>query len=81
MLNRIPIILNLLTNRNFALIYSVTICEQKQRIVHGQEASNVNCRTFVFNFNICRLFNQSPLLTMVSELKFANNFQHEKSGV
>ena len=27
----IPIILNLLTNRNIALIYSVTICEQKTK--------------------------------------------------
>ena len=27
----IPIILNLLTNRNIALIYSVTICEQKKK--------------------------------------------------
>ena len=41
----IPIILNLLANRNIALIYSVTICEEKnnQRIVHGQGASNTNC--------------------------------------
>ena len=39
----IPIILNLLTNnRDTALIYSVTICAQKQRIVHGQRASNIN---------------------------------------
>ena len=38
-----PIILNLLTNnRDTALIYSVTICAQKQRIVHGQRASNIN---------------------------------------
>ena len=29
--NRIPIILNLLTNRNIALIYSLTICEQKTK--------------------------------------------------
>ena len=29
--NSIPIILNLLTNRNIALIYSVTICEQKTK--------------------------------------------------
>ena len=26
----------LLANRNIALIYSVTICEKQQRIVHGQ---------------------------------------------
>ena len=54
----IPIILNLLTNRNIALIYSVTICEQqkkKQRIVHGQGASNINCSTIVFIFDVCRL--------------------------
>ena len=39
----IPIILNLLTNnRDTALIYSVTICAQKQRIVHRQRASNIN---------------------------------------
>ena len=31
MFNSIPIILNLLTNRNIALIYSVTICEQKTK--------------------------------------------------
>ena len=53
----IPIILNLLTNRNIALIYLVTICEQKkkQRIVHGQGASNINCSTIVFNYVVCRL--------------------------
>ena len=31
MFNSIPIILNLLTNRNIALNYSVTICEQKTK--------------------------------------------------
>ena len=53
----IPIILNLLTNRNIALIYSVTFWEQKknQRIVHGQGASNINCSTIVFIFDVCRL--------------------------
>ena len=29
--NSIPIILNLLANRNIALIHSVTICEQKTK--------------------------------------------------
>ena len=53
----ILIILNLLTNRNIALIYSVTICEEKkyQRIVHGRGASNINCSTIVFIFDVCRL--------------------------
>ena len=51
--NSIPIILNLLSNRSIALIYSDTICEQK-RIVHCQ-----------VNFDVHRLtLNQSPLLTM-----------------
>ena len=55
----IHIILNPLTNRNIALIYSVTICEQQQqeklRIVHGQGASNITYSTIVFNFDVCRL--------------------------
>ena len=28
---------------------------KKQRIVHGQEASNENYSTVVFNFDVCRL--------------------------
>ena len=48
----IPIILNLLTNRNIALIYSVTICEQQKK---NKGASNINCSTIVFNFDVCRL--------------------------
>ena len=56
MFNSIPIILNLLTNRNIALIYSVTICEQKtQRVVHVLGAFNINYSTTVFNFDVCRL--------------------------
>ena len=51
----ILIILNLLTNRNIALIYSVTFCEQKKQIVYGQGASNINCSTIVFIFDVCRL--------------------------
>ena len=66
----ILIILNLLTNKNIALIYSVTICEQQQkknqRIVHGQGASNINYSTVVFIFDVCGVHNQSPLLTMAT---------------
>ena len=52
--NRIPIILNLLTNRNIALIYSVTeFVNKKQRIVQGQTASNINYSTVVLNFDVC----------------------------
>ena len=41
-------------------MYSVTTCEknkikQKQRIVHGQGASNINYSTIVLNFDVCRL--------------------------
>ena len=53
--NRIPIILNLLTNRNIALIYSVTqFVNKEQRIVLGQTASNINYSIVVLNFDICR---------------------------
>ena len=61
----VPIILNLLINRNIALIFSVSICEpRKQKNVHGQGASNITYSTIVFNFDVCRLRfpNQSPLL-------------------
>ena len=34
-----------LTNKNFALIYSITICQQK-RIVHFQGTSNINCKLY-----------------------------------
>ena len=54
--NSIPLILNLQTNKNIVLIYSVTICKQKkQRTVGGQGASNINYSTVVFNFDVCRL--------------------------
>ena len=52
--NSIPNILNLLTNRNIALIYSVIICEQ-QTIVHGQGASTIKHSTVVFKLDVCRL--------------------------
>ena len=49
------IILNLLTNTSIALIYSVTICEKKQRIAHGQGAPDITCSTVVFIFDVCWL--------------------------
>ena len=52
--NCIPIILNSMTNRNIALIYSVTeFVNKKQRIVQGQTASNINYSTLVLNFDVC----------------------------
>ena len=47
------------------VVYSVTICEQKQRIVHGQGASKINYSTVIFNFYFAGFPNQSPLLTIV----------------
>ena len=47
---RIPIILIVLTNKNVALIYSVTICQQKIKDC----ALNMNCRTVVFIIDVCR---------------------------
>ena len=52
MFNNIPIILKLLTKRNIALIYSVTICEQKTKDCARQGASNINYNTIVFNFDV-----------------------------
>ena len=51
---RIPIILIVLTNKNVALIYSVKFANRKQRIVHFQGASNINCSTVVFITDVCR---------------------------
>ena len=41
-------------NRLFHLIlfYSFTICDKKRGILHGQEASNTNYSTIVFNFDV-----------------------------
>ena len=41
--NSIPIILNLLTNRNIAFIYSVP--KKKKRISHSQAATNIDYST------------------------------------
>ena len=41
--NSIPIILILLANKNVSIIYSLSICEQKRRIVNRQWAPNVSC--------------------------------------
>ena len=47
-LSSIPIILVLLINKNVALIYSVTICQQQKRILLYKEAPKINCNTVVF---------------------------------
>ena len=62
--NSIPVILNLRTNRNIALIYSVTInlWTKKQRIVHGQGTSNITFSTINSSLMFAGCPNQSALL-------------------
>ena len=61
--NNIPIIL-ILTNKNVAVIYSVTCCEQKTKDWHVQRASNINC-IVVLIFDIVAFHEQCPSLTMI----------------
>ena len=61
-------LLNLLTNRNIAFIYSVTICELKTKdCTDGQEASNINygAAPLFSTLMFAGFHNQSPLLTMI----------------
>ena len=37
---------------------------KKQRVVHGQEASNINCSSVVLIFDVSGFYNQSPLLCL-----------------
>ena len=64
-LNSIPIILNLLTNRNIALIYSITICEQKTKVCAWAGSFQHKLQHHLFHV-WCLPSNQSHLvLTMV----------------
>ena len=53
--NSIPIILYLLTNRNIALIYSVTICEQKTKDSALSGSFQHKLQHRCFSFDVCRL--------------------------
>ena len=53
--NNIPIILNSLTNRNIALIYSITICEQKTKDCAWSRSFQHKRQHRCFNFDVCRL--------------------------
>ena len=55
MFNSIAIIWNLLTNRNIALIYSVTMRENKGWFTVRAGLPEINCHTVVFIFEVCRL--------------------------
>ena len=68
--NNIPIILVLLTNKNNALIYLVTICEQKttnDNCVWREGAPNINSSigTIVFIFGVKSFHHHSLLLHMI----------------
>ena len=53
MFKSIRFILIVLTNKNVALIYSITICQQETEDC-ALSASKVNCCTVVFNIDVCR---------------------------
>ena len=63
----IPVLLILLTNGNLTLIYSVI---KKQKIVHRQRTSNINCGTVVVTLMFAACHNQSSLLTMFKATKW-----------
>ena len=63
--NGIPVILNVLTNRNIVLIYSVTICEQKTRLCTVRELPTQTTPPLFSTLMFAGFPNQSPLLTMV----------------
>ena len=73
--NSSPIVLNLLTNRNFPLIYSVTICDQSQKIVHGVGAPTINYSSVDFISDTCQLSQQ------VSSCKLKRCFLSSGAGM
>ena len=69
MFNSIPIILNLLTNRNMASIYSVSICEQKTKDCAWSGSFQHKLQHLLFSTLMFAGFhNQPPLLTMLTPL-------------
>ena len=67
--NSIPIILNLLTNRNMASIYSVSICEQKTKDCAWSGSFQHKLQHLLFSTLMFAGFhNQPPLLTMLTPL-------------
>ena len=66
---RIPIILIVLTNKNFALIYSLTICQQKTKdcALSGYFQHKLQHCCFL-SLMFAAFHNQSPLITMVKSL-------------
>ena len=65
----IPIVLNLLTNRNMASIYSVSICEQKTKDCAWSGSFQHKLQHLLFSTLMFAGFhNQPPLLTMLTPL-------------
>ena len=66
--NNIPIILILLTNKNTALIYLVTVCEQKTNddCVWHEGAPNINSSTSTIVF----IFGVDPLSSPLSSTNY-----------
>ena len=69
--NSIPIILNIVSNRNVALIYSVTICQQKTKdcarsgsFEHNPQHRCFRLRCFITNLPYW-LWSQWPALSMI----------------
>ena len=49
-----------LTNRNIPVNYSTRSVNVKQKIVQGRGPSNINCSSFVINFEVRRLLKPVP---------------------
>ena len=53
--NSVPIILNSLANRNIAMIYSLTICEQKTKDCARSGSFQHKLQRHCFQLDVCRL--------------------------
>ena len=67
MFKKTPIILILLTNKNVALIYSVTICEKKTK---DCALLWINCSTLFLFLIVVAFHNKSPPLTMAVQMVY-----------
>ena len=79
MLKRIPIILIVLTNKNVALIYSITICQKKTKdcAPSGSLQHKLQQALLFLSLMFAALHNQSPLITMIGLLKSHSQFAHQ----
>ena len=84
MFKRIPIILILSTNKNVALIYSVTNCQQKTKDCALSRCFEQTAALLFLSLMFAALHNQSPLITMVTltmrSLRTRNSEKHEQES-